>query len=133
MTKNTTRNYQRTPLALAIALAATFGATAAQAVDFHGYVRSGIMESNNGGQNAYLAGKLGRFGNETGGWWSMAFSQDLLKTDDGKSFGVWAQLEGDTPLTGTDDWSYRPYGYDCLLRHSQRLHCCDAGSNRLGG
>jgi len=106
MTKNTTRNYQRTPLALAIALAATLGATAAQAVDFHGYVRSGIMESNNGGQNAYLAGKLGRFGNETGGWWSMVFSQDLLKTDDGKSFGVWAQLEGDTPLTGNDDWTY---------------------------
>ena len=106
MTKNTTRNYQRTPLALAIALAATLGATAAHAVDFHGYVRSGIMESNNGGQDAYLAGKLGRFGNETGGWWSMVFSQDLMKTDDGKSFGVVAQLEGDTPLTGNDDWTY---------------------------
>lgn len=91
---------------LAVALLATLGATASHAVDFHGYVRSGIMESNNGGQNAYLASKLGRFGNETGGWWSMAFSQDLMKTDDGKSFGVWAQLEGDTPLTGNDDWSY---------------------------
>lgn len=106
MTKNMTHNHQHTPLALAIALAATLGATTAQAVDFHGYVRSGIMESNNGGQNAYLAGKLGRFGNETGGWWSMAFAQDLMKTDDGKSFGVWAQLEGDTPLEGDDDWTY---------------------------
>jgi maltoporin len=97
---------KKKPLAVAVALLATLGATASHAVDFHGYVRSGIMESNNGGQNAYLASKLGRFGNETGGWWSMAFSQDLLKTDDGKSFGVWAQLEGDTPLTGDDDWSY---------------------------
>lgn len=106
MKKITNLSMKIKPLTLAIALATTLGAGAAQAVDFHGYVRSGIMESNGGGQDAYLASKLGRFGNETGGWWSMAFAQDLVKTDDGKSFGVWAQLEGDTPLEGDDDWSY---------------------------
>ncbi|WP_316677833.1 carbohydrate porin [uncultured Tolumonas sp.] len=100
------KEFEFNKLFFTIALGGALISSAANAVDFHGYVRSGISESTGGGQEAWLASKLGRFGNETDGWWGMSFSQDIVKTNDGKSMAVFSKLEGDTPLTGTDDWTY---------------------------
>lgn len=109
MTKNATRNYQRTPLALAIALAATLGTSAAQAVDFHGYFRTGISSSTNGDQQAWLPGKLGRFGNETEGWYDIGLSQDVYKNEQGQVFGVYVMFDGDVALKR--DWEPFDSGY----------------------
>ncbi len=100
------KRFKLNKLFLTLAMGGALASTSVSALDFHGYVRSGIAESTGGGQQAWVASKLGRFGNETNGWWGMSFSQDLLKSADGKSFTVVSKLEGDTPLTGTDDWTY---------------------------
>jgi len=98
MTKIVPRQHQRTPLALAIALAATLGAGSVQAVDFHGYFRTGISSSTNGDQQAWLPGKLGRFGNETEGWYDIALAQDVYKNEQGQVFGVYVNFDGDVAL-----------------------------------
>jgi maltoporin len=97
---------QRTPLAKSILLVALLGSSATYAVDFHGYVRSGINESVKGAQQPWVEDKLGRFGNETDGWWAMQFNQELPSGEKGKSFGAYTEITGDTPLTGNDDWNY---------------------------
>lgn len=90
---------------LAFVLLTALSIQSAHAVNFHGYVRSGLHESTDGGQTAWLPGKLGRFGNETDGWWSMAFEQNVYEKD-GKSMGVWAQMEGDVPLQKAAEYNY---------------------------
>ncbi|MDW6002472.1 carbohydrate porin [Vibrio mangrovi] len=88
-------------LAAGIALAVACIATPAQAVDFHGYFRTGIFSSTNGDQQPWLPGKIGRFGNETDGWYDITLSQDIYQNDQDQVFGVVANFDGTLGLKRT--------------------------------
>lgn len=91
-------NYARLAIAIVFGLTPTFISTAANAVDFTGYMRTGISSSTNGDQQAWLPGKLGRYGNETDGWFDLGLAQEVYKNDQGQSFGVKFQFDGDVAL-----------------------------------
>ena len=75
------------PLSAAVALA--LGSVTASAVDFHGYMRAGLMASTVGG-DVYCAGdgtaghKVGRLGDECDTSTELAFSQELYNKANSK-------------------------------------------------
>ena len=82
------------PISAAVALA--LGSIPASAVDFHGYARSGINYSAQGG-NAYCLDKqlVGRLGNECDTYMELGFSETIFDKSDNK-FAFHTTLAFDT-------------------------------------
>lgn len=97
-------NILRRKLLSTAVLSSIFFASNALALDFHGYVRSGISNSTNGDQKTWAVGKLGRLGNETDGDWVIMLSQEIYKDNQGHSFSVFSKFEGDPALKQETEW-----------------------------
>ena len=84
---------QKLPLALAIG--AVLSSASAMAVDFHGYARSGIGWTNDGGEQQCHklagAGSKYRLGNECETYAELKLGQDLYKENDrfSRSIPTW--------------------------------------------
>ncbi|MCP8688706.1 carbohydrate porin [Marinobacterium sedimentorum] len=65
--------------------------------DFHGYFRAGITAADNGETIEYRVNDLGRYGNETTGWYTLFWENDVFEEDDKRAHVV-ASLEGNTQL-----------------------------------
>ena len=74
-------------LPLAAAVTAALTSQAAFAVDFHGYMRSGIGVSDNGDMQTYNKHKVGRLGNEAETYSEIQLGQEVYNKA-GKSFYV---------------------------------------------
>ena len=94
MKNNQPFTMKRTSLAAAVALCTLLGSTSSQALDFNGYFRSGIFTSTDGSQTSWVDHKLGRFGNETDGWYDLMLGQTIYQNDEGQSFSVHTTLDG---------------------------------------
>jgi len=68
-------------LSASVAMALAMTATAASAVDFHGYFRSGVGVSNDGGLQTYQKQMVGRLGNEDDTYAELAFGAELFNED----------------------------------------------------
>ncbi|NRD75453.1 maltoporin [Shewanella sp. VB17] len=69
-------------LPLAAAVTAVLTSQAAFAVDFHGYMRSGIGVSDNGDMQTYSNHKVGRLGNESETYAEIQLGQEVYNKDD---------------------------------------------------
>lgn len=94
MKNNQPFTMKRTSLATAVALCTLLGSTSSQALDFNGYFRSGIFTSTDGSQTSWVDHKLGRFGNETDGWYDLMLGQTIYQNDEGQSFSVHTTFDG---------------------------------------
>ena len=74
-------------LPIAAAVTAALASQAAFAVDFHGYMRSGVGTSDNGSLQTYSKQKVGRLGNEAETYGEVQLGQEAYNKD-GKSFYV---------------------------------------------
>ena len=74
-------------LPIAAAVTAALASQAAFAVDFHGYMRSGVGTSDNGSLQTYSKAKVGRLGNEAETYGEVQLGQEAYNKD-GKSFYV---------------------------------------------
>ena len=72
-------------LPIAAAVTAALASQAAFAVDFHGYMRSGVGTSDNGSLQTYSKQKVGRLGNEAETYGEVQLGQEAYNKD-GKSF-----------------------------------------------
>lgn len=117
---------KKTLIAAAITIS-IFSAPQVLALDFHGYVRSGISSSTNGDQQVWAAGKLGRLGNETDGDWIVMLSQELYKDDQGHSFSVYSKFEGDPALKKETEWDGN-WGMDDFYITAKGYMAFDPGS-----
>jgi maltoporin len=96
-------------LPIAAAVTAALASQAAFAVDFHGYMRSGVGTSDNGSLQTYAKQKVGRLGNEAETYGEVQLGHEAYNKD-GKSFYVdsmFAMVSGqqgrDWESTGGDD------------------------------
>ena len=70
-------------LALATALTSTYVlADTSVPIDFHGYLRSGVGVSSDGGMQEWQKNKLGRLGNETDTYGELELGSQVYKKDD---------------------------------------------------
>jgi len=74
------------------------GSSYSYAVEFHGYVRGGITSSTNGEMDSYRINNLGRFGNETDGYYDIALQQVVYDDNNGKSFTARMDAEGNMDM-----------------------------------
>lgn len=91
-------------LAAAVLAAASFtGASAVQAadVDFHGYFRSGVGVSKDGGNMSWAKTRLGRLGNEDDTYGELEFGANLYETN-GVSFYMDSMLA--MTANGSNGW-----------------------------
>ncbi|MEZ9646292.1 maltoporin LamB [Vibrio sp. 10N.261.52.C2] len=87
---------------IAAAVATSLAAGSAFAVDFSGYVRSGIGLSGNDGENlGYEKSKLGRLGNENDTFFEVGLGQELYN-EDGVSFYLDSLIAH--AVDGDNDW-----------------------------
>lgn len=90
--ENNKRLFAIAPLTAAVA--ASLFTMGASALEFHGYMRSGIGVSDNGDQQCSDVKEIGRLGNECETYAEVDFQQELYNRD-GKSFKVetmWAMV-----------------------------------------
>ena len=91
---------------IAAAVAATLTAGSALAVDFNGYVRSGLGISGENGENiGYEKGKVGRLGNENDTFFEVGLGQELYN-EDGVSFYLDSLIAHS--VAGNNDWEPSP-------------------------
>ncbi len=91
---------------IAAAVATTLAAGSAFAVDFNGYVRSGIGLSGDAGENiGYEKGKIGRLGNENDTFFEVGLGQELYNVD-GVSFYLDSLIAH--AVDGNNDWEESP-------------------------
>jgi maltoporin len=91
---------------IAAAVAGTLMAGSALAVDFNGYVRSGLGISGENGENiGYEKGKLGRLGNENDTFFEVGLGQELYN-EDGVSFYLDSLIAHS--VAGNNDWEPSP-------------------------
>ncbi len=74
-------------LPIAAAVTAALASQAAFAVDFHGYMRSGVGVSDNGDMQTYDKKKVGRLGNESETYSEVQLGQEVYNKE-GKTFYV---------------------------------------------
>jgi maltoporin len=72
-------------------------ANSAWSYDFHGYFRAGITTAEDGETREYRVNDLGRYGNETTGWYTLFWENDVYEEGDLNAHVV-ASLEGNTQL-----------------------------------
>lgn len=90
--KNNKRVFAIAPIATAVAV--SLFAMSSSALEFHGYMRSGVAASDNGSQQCANNQQYGRLGNECETYAEVDFQQELYNRD-GKSFKVetmWAMV-----------------------------------------
>ncbi|MFM2587311.1 maltoporin LamB [Vibrio sp. TBV020] len=91
---------------IAAAVAATLAAGPVLAVDFYGYVRSGIGLSGDAGENlGYEKSKVGRLGNENDTFFEVGLGQELYNQD-GVSFYLDSLIAH--AVDGDNDWEESP-------------------------
>ena len=88
-------------LPIAAAVTAALASQAAFAVDFHGYMRSGVGTSDNGSLQTYSKAKVGRLGNEAETYGEVQLGQEAYNKD-GKSFYVDSMFA--MTSNGSNDW-----------------------------
>lgn len=74
-------------LSASVAMALALTATAASAVDFHGYVRSGVGVSQDGSTQSWMIPYVGRLGNEADTYGEIQLDQELYNKA-GVTFGL---------------------------------------------
>lgn len=90
---------------VAAALIAVLGTSSAMAVDWHGYLRSGVGGSEDGDQSCFQlngAATKYRLGNECENYAEMAFSQELFSDDNKVSFELHTRMA--YVVSGHGDW-----------------------------
>jgi maltoporin len=91
---------------IAAAVAGTLMAGSALAVDFNGYVRSGLGISGNDGENiGFEKSKVGRLGNENDTFFEVGLGQELYN-EDGVSFYLDSLIAHS--VDGNNDWEPSP-------------------------
>ncbi|MGX5026396.1 carbohydrate porin [Enterobacter asburiae] len=70
---------------------------------YQGYFRSGWATSNEGSPKTYAAGSLGRFGNETSGWFDLTLNQRVYNQD-GKTATAVVTYDGNVGEQYNDAW-----------------------------
>lgn len=93
-------------LSASVAMALAMTATAASAVDFHGYLRSGLgVSANEGGTQSgseFQKNKLGRLGNEFDTYGEIGIGQEVWN-EDGKTFYVDSMFSIESKGTGNNE------------------------------
>ncbi|WP_409420590.1 maltoporin [Pseudaeromonas sp. ZJS20] len=87
------------PISAAVAMA--LASASASAVDFHGYMRSGVGISQDGSTQTYEKNKVGRLGNEADTYGELQLGQEVYNKA-GKSFYVDSMLA--VTSDGSNDW-----------------------------
>jgi len=90
--------FKKNKLAKYLSLALVLDSGYSYAVDFHGYVRGGLTTSTNGEMDSYRVNNLGRFGNETDGYYDIALEQVVFDDNNGKSFTARVDAEGNMDM-----------------------------------
>ncbi|WP_409422236.1 maltoporin [Pseudaeromonas sp. ZJS20] len=88
-------------LSASVAMALAMTATAASAVDFHGYFRSGVGVSKDGGTTEWNKNYVGRLGNEADTYGEIQLGQELYNKG-GASFYVDSMIA--VSSDGSNDW-----------------------------
>ncbi|TNH85727.1 maltoporin [Aeromonas sobria] len=88
-------------LPIAAAVTAALASQAAFAVDFHGYMRSGVGVSGDGDMVKYNVNKVGRLGNENDTYGEVQLGQEVFNKD-GKTFYVDSMFA--MTSNGSNDW-----------------------------
>ncbi|EAA9214700.1 carbohydrate porin [Salmonella enterica] len=70
---------------------------------YQGYFRSGWATGNHGSPETYAAGSLGRFGNETSGWFDLTLNQRVYNQD-GKTATAVVTYDGNVGEQYNDAW-----------------------------
>ena len=87
------------PISAAVIMA--LGSASASAVDFHGYMRSGVGVSDNGSMQTLEKNKVGRLGNEADTYSEVQLGQEVYNKG-GKSFYVDSMFA--MASNGSNDW-----------------------------
>lgn len=87
------------PISAAVIMA--LGSASASAVDFHGYMRSGVGISQDGATQTYEKNKVGRLGNEADTYSEVQLGQEVYNKG-GKSFYVDSMFA--MTSNGSNDW-----------------------------
>lgn len=87
------------PISAAVAMA--LASASASAVDFHGYMRSGLGISQDGSTQTYEKNKVGRLGNESDTYGELQLGQEVYNKA-GKTFYVDSMLA--VTSDGSNDW-----------------------------
>ena len=87
------------PISAAVIMA--LGSASASAVDFHGYMRSGVGISQDGSMQTYSKNKVGRLGNEADTYSEVQLGQEVYNKA-GKTFYVDSMLA--MTSDGSNDW-----------------------------
>lgn len=87
------------PISAAVIMA--LGSASASAVDFHGYMRSGVGISQDGATQTYEKNKVGRLGNEADTYSEVQLGQEVYNKA-GKTFYVDSMLA--MTSNGSNDW-----------------------------
>ncbi|MGL4206239.1 MAG: maltoporin [Aeromonadaceae bacterium] len=87
------------PISAAVIMA--LGSASASAVDFHGYMRSGVGVSDNGSMQTLDKNKVGRLGNESDTYSEVQLGQEVYNKG-GKSFYVDSMFA--MASNGSNDW-----------------------------
>lgn len=87
------------PISAAVIMA--LGSASASAVDFHGYMRSGVGISQDGSMQTYAKNKVGRLGNEADTYSEVQLGQEVYNKG-GKSFYVDSMFA--MTSNGSNDW-----------------------------
>lgn len=88
-------------LSASVAMALAMTATAASAVDFHGYFRSGVGVSQDGATQSWMIPYVGRLGNEADTYTEVQLGQELYNKG-GTSFYVDSMFSMNSD--GSNDW-----------------------------
>ena len=96
------------PISAAVIMA--LGSASASAVDFHGYMRSGVGVSQDGGIQTLTKQKVGRLGNEADTYGEIELDQEAYNKG-GKSFTVQSMIAMSS--NGTNDWESTNVNLTC--------------------
>jgi len=113
------------PISAAVAMA--LASASASAVDFHGYMRSGLGVSQDGAMQTYSKNKVGRLGNESDTYGELQLGQEVYNKA-GKSFYVDSMIA--VKSDGSNDWESTDFAYsNCKVGKDGVSVSCDKENN----
>ena len=105
-------------LPIAAAVTAALASASASAVDFHGYMRSGVGVSSDGDmQTVIKKTKVGRLGHEADTYGEVQLGQEVFNKD-GKSFYVDSMFA--MTSNGSNDWESTKAGLQCNVNKCEK-------------